>query len=255
MAADYDRDLPTRQLADAQDAANALGLYAPPTAQDAANALGLYAPPTKRRAFFSFHFDDIMRVNVVRNAWRIDHPEATLMRSFYDSSLWEARQLEAADTVKQLIREGVEYTSVVCVLTGSHTWSRRWTRYEIARAVVDNRGLLTVHLNGLRHHQTQEPDPLGFNPLAAMGVGKVQENDLMPARYYLFELSTRGTQTGWFCYDDHTSPVTRPAYLPDPLAGHVMPLAVGTASFDYSADDGHRNIGAWIDRAAQHVGR
>jgi hypothetical protein len=46
---------------------------------------------TKRKAFFSFHWDDIMRVNVVRNAWKIGHPDSALMRSFYDSSLWEAR--------------------------------------------------------------------------------------------------------------------------------------------------------------------
>jgi hypothetical protein len=39
------------------------------------------------RCNFSFHFDDIMRVNNVRQAWRIDHPDAPKMRSFYDSSL------------------------------------------------------------------------------------------------------------------------------------------------------------------------
>jgi hypothetical protein len=37
-------------------------------------------PTTKRKAFFSFHYDDIMRVNVVRNAWKIDHPDALLAR-------------------------------------------------------------------------------------------------------------------------------------------------------------------------------
>lgn len=55
---------------------------------------GFYAPPpkpvtpgVKRKAFFSFHYGDIMRVNVVRNAWKIDHPDNALMRSFQDSSL------------------------------------------------------------------------------------------------------------------------------------------------------------------------
>ena len=45
------------------------------------------------------HYDDIMRVNVVRNAWKIDHPDNALMRSFYDSSLWESRKLEGDDAV------------------------------------------------------------------------------------------------------------------------------------------------------------
>jgi hypothetical protein len=31
------------------------------------------APAVKRRAFFSFHYDDSIRVNVVRNAWKITH--------------------------------------------------------------------------------------------------------------------------------------------------------------------------------------
>src|SRR5690242_5243920 len=96
----------------------------------------------KRKVYFSFHFDDIMRVNNVRQAWKIDHPDALLMRSFYDSSLWETRQLDSPESLKGLIRDGVEHTSAVCVLVGSETWYRRWVRYEIARAVIDGRGLL-----------------------------------------------------------------------------------------------------------------
>jgi hypothetical protein len=44
----------------------------------------------KRKAFFSFHYDDIMRVNLVRDVWKIDHPDNTLMRSFQDNSLGRA---------------------------------------------------------------------------------------------------------------------------------------------------------------------
>jgi hypothetical protein len=85
-------------------------------------------PAVKRKAYFAFHFDDVMRVNVVRNAWKITHPDAPLARSFYDSSIWERRRLEGDDTLKRLMREGVQYTSAVCVLIGADTWSRRWVR-------------------------------------------------------------------------------------------------------------------------------
>jgi hypothetical protein len=64
------------------------------------------APTVKRKAFFSFNFDDVMRVNVVRNGWKITHPDNALMRSFYDSSLWESKKLAGGDAVKRLIREG-----------------------------------------------------------------------------------------------------------------------------------------------------
>jgi hypothetical protein len=214
----------------------------------------------KRKAFFSFHYDDIMRVNVVRNAWKIDHPDNYLMRSFQDSSLWESRKLEGDDAVKRLIREGVEYTSAVCVLIGSETWLRRWVKYEIARAIIDGRGLLGVHLNSIRHHQTKTPHTRGYNPLDFMAVGKVQPGVLSTPKYYLFEKlavpnGIGGYKWEWHRYSDYTSSVSLPPWLTDPLPGYVTPLSQNATVYDYIADDGHRNIGSWIDKAAQGAGR
>lgn len=250
------------------------GIYGPstPFLRGTGSLIGAMVSAQKRKVYFSFHFDDIMRVNNVRQAWKIDHPDAVGMRSFYDSSLWESRQLEASESLKNLIRDGVDHTSAVCVLVGTGTWSRPWVRYEIARAVVDDRGLLAVHLNNIRHHVRLQPDPCGFNPLEFMAVGKVQPNPpsalLLSAllgqpkpllgvippeapQYYLFEL----TGQGWVRYQDYTKPVNLPRYLPDPLTGYVTPLSTGTAVYDYMNQQGHKNIGAWIDRAAQQVGR
>jgi hypothetical protein len=224
------------------------------------NLLATAPPPTKRRVYFSFHFDDVMRVNNVRNAWKIDHPDHVLYRSFEDSSIWERKQLEGDDAVKRLIREGVQYTSAVCVLAGTETWVRRWVRYEIARAAIDGRGLLTVHINGLNHHQTRQPDQRGENPLAHMAVGKVQPNLLYPAKYYLFEHQVEnkgafGYQWVWNRYQDYTDPVDRPAWLADCQPGYVTPLSTNAAEYDYVAQTGHKNIGAWIDSAAGQAGR
>jgi hypothetical protein len=217
-------------------------------------------PAIKRRAFFSFHYDDIMRVNVVRNAWKIDHPDNALMRSFQDSSLWESRKLEGDEAIKRLIREGVEYTSAVCVLIGSETWLRRWVRYEMARAVIDGRGLLGVHLNNINHHQTRAPHPRGSNPLDFMAVGKVQESVLEPVRYYLFEKQALpdgvgGYRWAWNRYSDYTLAVSLPPWLSDPAAGYVTPFSHHASVYDYVIGNGQKDIGAWIDRAAQSVGR
>lgn len=223
------------------------------------NVLATVPPKTKRRAYFAFHFDDIMRVNNVRNAWKIDHPDSALYRSFEDSSLWERRQIEGDDAVKRLIREGVQYTSAVCVLAGTETWLRRWVRYEIARAVIDGRGLLTVHINGLNHHQTRAPHPRGEDPLAYMAVGKAQQNPLSNPKYYLFERTVVWTEGGyrwqWERYGDYTDPVDRPAWLADPQPGYVMPLSTNAAMHDYASELGHKNIGGWIDAAATQAGR
>lgn len=211
----------------------------------------LGSPTVKRKAFFSFHFDDIMRVNNVRNAWRITHPDSATMRSFYDSSLWESRKLEGDESLKRLIREGVANTSAICVLVGTDTWNRRWVRYEIARAIIDQRGLLAVHINRLNHHQRCAPDQLGENPLAHLGIGALPGSMLTGNYHYLYE----HTNNGWVRYGDYTDPVPLPPWLPAPQVGYVMPLSVGAPIYDYVLQDGHRNIGNWIDIAAQMAGR
>jgi hypothetical protein len=219
--------------------------------------LGSGLPSVKRKAYFAFHFDDIMRVNNVRNAWKITHPDSVFNRSFYDSSLWESKKLEGDEAVKRLIREGVGYTSAVCVLVGTETWSRRWVKYEIARSVIDGRGLLTVHVNGLNHHQRRLPDALGQNPLHLLGIYRSSTGQfyLYEKKYVLLNTLTKQGEWGWRIYDDYTQPVFLPKYLRSPDAGYVMPLATGTGEYNYVTHDGHKNIGSWIDAAAEAVGR
>jgi hypothetical protein len=161
--------------------------------------------------------------------------------------------------VKRLIREGVQHTSAVCVLAGTETWLRRWVRYEIARAVIDGRGLLTVHINGLNHHQTRRPDVRGESPLGYLAVGKVQPNALYAEKYYLFErqaeFSNGQYRWVWNRCADYTDPIDRPAWLADCRQGYVTPLSTNAAEYDYVAQIGHKNIGSWIDAAARQAAR
>jgi len=150
---------------------------------------------------------------------------------------------------------------VRCLRADRHrTWLRRWVRYEIARAVIDGRGLLGVHLNSIRHHHTKTPHTRGLNPLDYMAVGKVQEAVLSTPRYYLFERQPVPNGGGgyswlWNRYSDYTSSVTLPPWLADPIVGYVTPLSQNASVYDYISDDGHRSIGSWIDNAAQRAGR
>jgi hypothetical protein len=215
------------------------------------------SPAVKRKVYFAFHYADIMRVNNVRNAWKIDHPDNQLARSFYDSSLWESRKAESDDTLKKLIREGVEYTSAVCVLIGADTWSRRWVKYEIARSVIDERGLLAVHLNGLNHHQRGTPDSLGYNPLHLLGIYKSPTGQffLYEKRRVVINHLTNQTEWQWLAYEDYTQSVSLPGYIAAPDIGYVMPLSAGAQEYDFVAGTGHKNLGTWVDAAAQAVGR
>ena len=214
-------------------------------------------PETKRKAYFAFRFEDIMRVNNVRNGWRGIHPDGLFDRSFYDSSIWEKSEASDPEALKKLMREAVENTSAVCVLVGTNTWQGRWVKYEIARAVIDGRGLLAVHINGLNHHQRRAPDPNGYNPLRLMGI-----YHSLDGRYYIYEYKevmvnplSGQLNWQWMPYEDFKGTVNLPRYIPAIDQGWVMPLAAHTSEHDYDANDGATNIGAWIDSAATAVGR
>lgn len=223
----------------------------------AASILSGAQPATKRKVYFAFHYDDIMRVNNVRNAWKIDHPDSLLNRSFSDSSLWESRKAEGDESVKRLIREGVAYTSVVCVLVGTQTWSRRWVKYEIARSLIDSRGLLAVHINGINHHVRRGPDSLGANPIGRLGIYKGQDGQfkLYEWREIITNFLTGQRNSGWYPYEDYTQSVPLPRYLREPDVGYVMPLSSGTVEHNFAVDNGDKNLGDWVDQAAQAVGR
>ncbi len=179
------------------------------------------------------------------------------MRNFYDRSMWETKKRESDDALKSLIRAGMEHSSAVCVLVGTATWSRQWVKYEIARSVVDRRGLQAVHINSLNHHHRRQPDPLGFNPMHLMGVYKAPTG-----KFYLYEKSqvvinylTNQTEWQWLPYQDYTQAVRLPRYLKEPDVGYVMPLSSAIDEYDYVAGVGHKNLSTWIDRAAIRAGR
>jgi len=46
-----------------------------------------------------------------------------------------------------------------------------------------------------------------------------------------------------------------PSATTDDGPGHVTPLSACADEYDYMADNGHRNIGSWIDLAARRAGR
>jgi MTH538 TIR-like domain (DUF1863) len=210
----------------------------------------------KRKVYFAFSFSDVMRVNCVRNTGKIGSRETkNYVRAFYDRSIWEQRSITNENGLKDLMRKGVEHSSAVCVLVGSDTWQSRWVRYEIARAVIDRRGLLAVHVNGIVHHRRLARDALGLNPLAVMAIGKAPSG-----LYYLHEACVTADANGglgweWRPYEDHSAPVPPPRYMPEVDVGYLRSLSTVTSVHDFDLHDGSKNIGAWIDNAAVQVGR
>ena len=213
----------------------------------------LYSPQrvfptaTKRRVFFSFHYqNDINRVNIVRNSWVVRPDSQMQGEGFYDASIWETAKRHGDDSLKDLIRKGVDNTSVTCVLAGQHTWGRRWVRYEIARSVIKGNALLTVHIAELQCMRNGV-GMRGHNPLDYIGVYEHPQSR---------KVSLCEWKDGkWVWYDDYITPVAWPTYLPKPAGDFVQPLSRGTLEYDYATQDGYRNFSGWVSTAAADAGR
>ena len=80
-------------------------------------------------------------------------------------------------------------------------------------------------------------------------------------RYYLCENKVEvNGQSGelrwsWRYYEDFKDPIRLPKYVPAVTQGTVAALSAYTQEYDYVAQLGHQNIGAWIDTAAAQAGR
>ena len=223
----------------------------------ASDLFGLVRQTTKRKVYFAFRFKDIMRVNNVRQSGKVGFDEETNPRAFQDRSIWEQRSITDPESLKRLMREAVEHSSVVCVLTGSDTWQGRWVKYEIARAVMDKKGLLNININGLNHHERRAPDVNGINPLMVMGIFQGADGKFYLAESRWEQLTVLGAQGQWrwHLYQDYTAAVPLPAYLKAPGTGLMAPLSNGARSYDYVTENGQVNLGAWVGHAAWQVGR
>jgi hypothetical protein len=217
----------------------------------------LIAEPVKRKVYFAFDFDDLMRVNNVRQVGKIGPREASNPRTFSDRSIWESRNIKNEENLKNLMRGAIRHSSAVCALIGANTWRSRWAKYEIARAVIDERGLLAVHVNSINHHARRVPDRPGISPLHWMGVYNSPNGNFYLYEQHVVVTNTAAAELGfeWRPYEDYTTPVPLPRYIPNIDVGYVMPLSVHTAEYDMTTNEGFRNIGAWIDTAAAQVGR
>jgi hypothetical protein len=83
-----------------------------------------------------------------------------------------------------------------------------------------------------------------------MGIAKAESGKL-----YLCEQQYVNGAWIWQWYGDHTFPVELPQFMREPTVGNALPLSPGTYEYDFAAQNGHKNIGAWIDLAATEAGR
>ncbi len=120
-----------------------------------------------RHVFFSFHYADIWRVNVVRNSHVV---EGTAIAGFRDGSLWEEAKKKGDAAIKKMIDEALDGTTVTCVLIGEKTSQREYVTYEIEKSIERGNGIFGVRIHGIKD-QSQKPGAWGPSPQALVDAG------------------------------------------------------------------------------------
>lgn len=190
-----------------------------------------------RKVFFSFHYDDVTRVNVVRNSDQITRLYTKAAR-FHDRSLWEEVKKQGPLAIKRMINGGLDGSSVTCVLIGSETWQRPWVRYEVIKSLARGSGVL-----GVRIHDVGFKPGQPTNALAGLFSKPPASNAL--TGYAARQEPTLGGLLGMAA--------ERPAPPPNSLLGALLAGDPSTAPAPQPGPNPLRSLGYTVDRRYELV--
>ena len=176
-----------------------------------------------RKVFFSFHYDDIWRVNQVRNMGVVNNV------GFKDTAEFEAVRRTGEQAVRNWIDKQMQGTGVTVVLIGSSTHNREFVHYEIEESIKSNKGIIGIHINQLKDQRGKTKNALGRNPLDSHKI-------LQPLFFPFFE--ERFMQAS-----DYYK-----TYKP---SGFGLPRLILLDAYDQIKN----NIQDWVEKAASQVGR
>jgi len=97
-----------------------------------------------RRVFFSFEYGDVSRAMVVRKSWVTQGREAA---GFVDAADFESLKRQGDDAIRRWIDGQLKGTSVTVVLVAKDTCSSKWVKYEIAKSIELDHGLLGIDIS------------------------------------------------------------------------------------------------------------
>jgi hypothetical protein len=194
-----------------------------------------------RSVFFSFHYQrDIMRVQQVKQHYLVKgtYTEA----GYFDGSLEEKAKKEGDLAVKNLIDKGLNGSSVLCVLIGKETYTRRWVNYEILKSVELGMGIFGIRIHQLKHPR-DGADTAGSSPFSFLGYG-AKDNKFVPMIQY---------QSGWkdapYLSSINASATPYLANTNKPILSSLFNV------YDWVDNDGYNNFGKWVEAAARQAGR
>ncbi len=116
-----------------------------------------------RKVFYSFHYQaDSWRVSQIKKMGSIEG------QPLLHSNQWEQIERQP-DGIKRWINDAMQGKSCVVVLIGAETYTRPWVDYEIRKGWDDGKGVLGVHIHGLKdmngYVSQKGPSPFSSIPL------------------------------------------------------------------------------------------
>lgn len=195
-----------------------------------------------RRTFFSFHYqNDVTRAHVVRNSWvtKEDREEA----GFFDASIFESKKRAGEDTLRKFITEGLNGTTVTCILIGSETALRPWVRYEIVRSFQCSNGIFGIRIHNIKNFEKQA-GIAGENPFDHLAYNVVD------GRVYWQEKNNGR----WSSYDKVPSMALSEVPY-DLKRQHHHTFSCRFPIYDWVNDNGYQNLGTWVESAANYAGK
>jgi hypothetical protein len=201
----------------------------------------------ERRVFYSFHYADVNRVNLVRQSGKIRRIDSERVKTVSDRSLWERKKSTNEEYLRSSIARNIVGTSATCVLTGEHTWERPWCRFEIAQSLFNGNGIFAVRINRLYCIGQRCYGSPGPNPLDYMAVGRDDKG-----RIYVYEY----VDGGWYKFSKMTKQIVCwPKWLQPVSPGYVQRLSSGAPIHDYESQNGSQLLLYWANQAARAAGR
>ncbi len=194
-----------------------------------------------RRVFFSFDWDDVWRVNQVRNSWVTKGNYK--IAGFADAAEIEEAKKRTDKEIRKWIDEQIKGTSVTCILIGGKTDESKWVKYEIEKSIEEKKGLLGVLIHNLKD-AAGKTDKRGANPL-----GNYNEDNFGEA----VKSALLGGSVGWGL----ARLVFPQLAIPATIFGAALALLESNDDYriyDWLEDDGYKNLGDWIEEAAEQVG-
>ncbi|WP_437570004.1 TIR domain-containing protein [Sorangium sp. So ce542] len=127
-----------------------------------------------RNVFYSFHYvPDNWRVSQVRNMGVVDGNQQARDND------WEAIVRGGRAAIKRWIDAQMYGKSCVVVLIGENTAGRPWINYEIKKGWNDGKGVLGIHIHGLKDRDGDTAGK-GDNPFDDIYVDSTPLSDIVP---------------------------------------------------------------------------